>query len=143
MELQSMYHPADENDDALSVQSCDTQQSAVVDTMVGATKNCSSWIVDYCGMCTEYMDKQVQYEMMAQRFQDTANSLKPAETFDIQKAVASCRTNFEDIKVTAAMMFDEESVVESVDDANREDTGKQTKKQETIDRVVVVTRDMI
>eukprot|EP00536_Pseudo-nitzschia_multiseries_P017236 jgi/Psemu1/314188/fgenesh1_kg.1445_\ len=62
------------------------------------------------------MDKQVQYEMMAQRFQDTAASIKPSDTFDIQKAVASCHTNFEDIKATAAMMFDEESVVESVDD---------------------------
>mmetsp|Transcript_5904 Transcript_5904/g.12821 ORF Transcript_5904/g.12821 Transcript_5904/m.12821 type:complete len:120 (+) Transcript_5904:214-573(+) len=116
MDFQTMYHTTDEDDDALSIQSQNTQQTVVVDSMVGASKNCSSWIVDSCGMCTGYMDKQVQYEMMAQRFQDTANSLKSSgTTFDIQKAVASCQSNFDDIKATAAMMFDEESVVESVD----------------------------
>lgn len=89
--------------------------SAVVDSLVDANKTCSSWVINSCGFCTEYMDKQVQYEMMAQRFQDTARSFKPTGTFDIQKAVASCQSNFDDIKATAAMMFDEESVVESVD----------------------------
>ena len=115
MDFQTMYHTTDEDDDALSIRSNNTQQTVVVDSMVGASKNCSSWVVDSCGMCTDYMDKQVQYEMMAQRFQDTANSLKSSGTFDIHKAVASCQSNFDDIKATAAMMFDEESVVESVD----------------------------
>ncbi|VEU34163.1 unnamed protein product [Pseudo-nitzschia multistriata] len=114
MELHSLYHAADETD-VRSVQSNHSQKSAVVDSMVGASKNCSSWVVGYCGMCTDYMDKQVQYEIMAQRFQETANNLKPTGTFDIQKAMASCHSNFDDIKATAARMFDEDSVVESID----------------------------
>ena len=93
--------------------------TSVVDSMVDATKKSTSWVVDTCSMCTEYMDKQVQYEIMSQRFQGAAEaasaSLRPSGTFDLQSAVGACHQNFDDIKATAAMMFDEESVVESVD----------------------------
>jgi hypothetical protein len=95
---------------------------SVVDTMVDASKKSSSWVVDYCSMCTEYMDKQVQYEMMASKFQGAAEAaqaatatLRPKGSFDLQTAVGACHQNFDDIKATAKMMFDEESVVESVD----------------------------
>lgn len=95
--------------------------TSVVDSLVDASKKSSTWAVDYCGLCTNYMDKQVQYEIMAQRFQgaaasaaEAASSLRPSGTFDLQAAVGACHQNFDDIKATAAMMFDEESVVESV-----------------------------
>lgn len=89
--------------------------SSVVDTMVDATKKSSSWVISYCGMCTNYMDKQVQYEIMAQRFQGAAEAVRPSGTFDLQGAIGACHQNFDDIKATAASLFDEQSVVDSVE----------------------------
>ena len=104
--------------DKLVIKRADSSGS-VVDSMVDATKRSTSWVVENCGMCTQYVDRQVQYEIMAQRFQGAAHaatsSLRPSGTFDIEAAVAACHQNFDDIKATAAMMFDEDSVVESVE----------------------------
>ena len=106
------------NDDPFVIHRNDSSVS-VVDSMVDTTKKTSSWVVDYCSMCTEYMDKQVQYEIMAQRFQGAAeaasSTLRPSATFDIQGAIGACHQNFDDIKATAASMFDEQSVVDSVE----------------------------
>lgn len=108
-----------ENDDFVIKRSdSDSSAGSVVDSMVTATKRCNTWVVDYCAMCTEYMDKQVQHEIMSARFQeaaDAASNLRNTGTFDLQGAVGACHQNFDDIAATAAMMFDEESVVESVD----------------------------
>jgi len=112
--------------DAFVIKRSDSADSSasVVDSMVTATKRCNTWVVDYCTMCTEYMDKQVQYEIMSARFQDLtrnntvgtgSTSASTSTTFDLQGAVGACHQNFDDIAATAAMMFDEESVVESVD----------------------------
>lgn len=112
------YTNANMNDDPLIIKRNDSSVS-VVDSIVDTTKKTSSWVVDYCSMCTEYMDKQVQYEIMAQRFQGAAeaasSSLRPSGTFDIQGAIGACHQNFDDIKATAAGMFDEQSVVDSVE----------------------------
>ena len=116
--MNSCYNNATMNEDPLIIQRNDSSVS-VVDSLVGTSKKTSSWVVDYCSMCTEYMDKQVQYEIMAQRFQGAAeaasSSLRPAGTFDIQRAIGACHQNFDGIKRTAASMFDEESVVDSVE----------------------------
>jgi len=139
--MESSYRLEDGNDDVFVIKRSNSDDSSsssvVVDSMVTATKRCNTWVVDYCTMCTEYMDKQVQYEIMAARFQGAAEAASAtlrgggpasssaaasttdagvgAATFDLQGTVASCHQNFDDIKATAAMMFDEASVVESVD----------------------------
>ena len=117
--MDASYTNARISDDDYVIHRKDSNTS-VVDNMVNASKKSSSWIIESCGMCTGYMDKQVQYEIMSQRFQGAteaaSSSLRStAATFNIQAAVGACHQNFDDIKTTAAMMFDEESVVESVD----------------------------
>jgi hypothetical protein len=117
--MDTSYINAHTSDDDFVIHRKDSNTS-VVDNMVNASKKSSSWIVESCGMCTEYMDKQVQYEIMSQRFQGAAQAASSSlrstgANFDIHAAVGACHQNFDDIKATAAMMFDEESVVESVD----------------------------
>ena len=77
---------------------------SVVDTMVKATKRSTSWVVN-SGIFTDYMDRQVRYEIIQTA---SSSSLSPSNTFDYQNVD-------DDIKATAAIMFDEQSVVESVD----------------------------
>ena len=102
------------NQDHLVIRRSNSNTS-VVDSIVDASKRSSTWAVNYCSICTNYMDKQVQYEIMSQQLQGAADAIRPAGTFDIQGAIASCQQNFDDIKATAAGMFDEQSVVDSVE----------------------------
>merc|ERR1740130_1697271 len=54
------------------------EQPTFVDSLVGATKKCNSLVLDYCSMCTGYMDKQVQYEVMQQSYQAMASDAAKA-----------------------------------------------------------------
>ena len=85
--------------------------SSIVDSMVDVSKKCNTWVVEYCTMCTNYMDKQVQYEVMSQAAKATATALRPAGTFDLQGSLAGYANCHHDVR---DIMFDEESVVESV-----------------------------
>lgn len=62
-----------ESDLVIKRKNSNTSSTSVVDTIVDASKKSSSWIVDVCGICTGYMDKQVQYELMAQHFPESLN----------------------------------------------------------------------
>lgn len=117
--MNTYYTNADNmNEDQLVIRR-NNSNASVADNLVDASKRTSSWVVDSCGLCTNYMDKQVQYEIMSQRIQGAAEAataaIRPSGTFDIQGAIASCHQNFDDIKATAASMFDEQSVVDSVE----------------------------
>ena len=104
-----------------------SSSSIVVDSLVDVSKICNTWVVEYCTMCTNYMDKQVQYEttgiVMSQYVNNAANkatsllSRRPsAGTFDLQGSLAgyaNCHIGNTTDNVRD-MMFDEESVVESV-----------------------------
>ncbi|OEU08609.1 hypothetical protein FRACYDRAFT_249500 [Fragilariopsis cylindrus CCMP1102] len=100
----------------------DSSSSSIVDSLVDVSKICNTWVVEYCTMCTNYMDKQVQYEttgIMSQYVNNAANKAtsllsRPAGTFDLQGSLAgyaNCHGNTDNVR---DMMFDEESVVESV-----------------------------
>ena len=102
-----------------------SSSSIVVDSLVDVSKKCNTWVVEYCTMCTNYMDKQVQYEsgiIMSQYVNNAANkatsllSRPSAGTFDLQGSLAgyaNCH-NGNTTDNVRDMMFDEESVVESV-----------------------------
>lgn len=90
--------------------------SSIVDSMVDVSKKCNTWVVEYCTMCTNYMDKQVQYEVMSQATTRGTTALsaiyqRPAGTFDLQGSLAGYANCHHDVR---DIMFDEESVVESV-----------------------------
>lgn len=93
-----------------------TSKSQVVDKIVNAAQICNSLVSEYCGLCTFYIDQQVQYELIA----GTANNVIPSSspsTFDLQQqyGMGVRRQQQRDVVAQAAMMlFDEESVVESV-----------------------------
>jgi hypothetical protein len=94
--------------------------SQVVDTIVNAAQICNSLVAEYCGLCTFYIDKQVQYELISNT---TANVLPSASlsTFDLHAEYYLGHQNHQhspraarDVAEAARMLFDEESVVESV-----------------------------
>ena len=104
----------------------DSSSSSIVDSLVDVSKICNTWVVEYCTMCTNYMDKQVQYEtntgiVMSQYVNNAANKAtsllsRPAGTFDLQGSLAgyaNCHIGNTTDNVRD-MMFDEESVVESI-----------------------------
>jgi hypothetical protein len=92
----------------------DRNDSQLVDTIINAATVCNSLMSDYCGLCTFYLDRQVQYELITK----TALVL-PSSTFDGEHeecSVGSQRRQMRLRNVTEAamMLFDEESVVASV-----------------------------
>jgi len=111
-----------------------SEHRTFVDNLVGATKKCNSLVLTYCSMCTGYMDKQVQYEVMQQSYQAMASDAAKATataasmfqfppssnagssnsssvmTFDF----ANCNYYDNDVQDMATEMFDEDSVVDSI-----------------------------
>jgi hypothetical protein len=91
--------------------------SQVVDTIVNAAQVCNSLMSEYCGLCTFYIDKQVQYELISSAAREPAVSF-PSGTFDLQSedyfGVGGRRVAARDVAAAAMMLFDEESVVDSV-----------------------------
>jgi hypothetical protein len=99
-----------------SDESSSSSDSSIVDSLVDVSKKCNTWVVEYCTMCTNYMDKQVQYEVMSQATTRGTTALsaiyqRPAGTFDLQGSLAGYANCHHDVR---DIMFDEESVVESV-----------------------------
>lgn len=95
--------------------------SSIVDSLVDATKKCNRIVVDNCTVCTDYMDKQVQYEVMQQAASAATSSLRRTSeqassgTFDIKRAMmCGAEEQYHEVADLAATMFDEQSVVESV-----------------------------
>jgi len=107
-----------------------SSEPTFVDSLVGATKKCNSLVLDYCSMCTGYMDKQVQYEVMQQSYQamasDAAKATAVASAFLIPSSsnngtssgstfdFANCNYYDNEVHEMASHMFDEDSVVDSV-----------------------------
>lgn len=113
-----------------------SEHRTFVDNLVGATKKCNSLVLTYCSMCTGYMDKQVQYEVMQQSYQAMASDAAKATataasmfqfppssnagtassnssstmTFDF----ANCNYYDHEVQDMATEMFDEDSVVDSI-----------------------------
>jgi len=99
--------------------------------MVDATKKSTSFVLKHCSMCTDYMEKQVQYEVMSSQYQTAANvataaydrvnaaydqvRMPSSGTFDLEGAIRASMHNFDDVAKMASTMFDEDSVVDSVE----------------------------
>jgi hypothetical protein len=90
-----------------------------VDTVVRTSKVCSTMLLEYCSLCTVYIDKQVQYELSydSQGFWNTLSG-GFVGTSDQNVNDLSCDYSTNSIRRPSAReldMFDEESVVESVE----------------------------
>ena len=85
-----------------------TSNSSVVDTIVNAAQVCNSLVSEYCGLCTFYIDKQVQYELISSAAREPVVMQMPTST---EEYFAGRRKAARDV---ARQLFDEESVVESV-----------------------------
>ena len=85
--------------------------SSVVDTIVNAAQVCNSLVSEYCGLCTFYIDQQVQYELIS----NVASREPSSATFDLNEEYFGRRSKTARNATNAALqLFDEESVVESV-----------------------------
>jgi hypothetical protein len=101
-----------------------TSTTAVVDTIVNAASICNSLVTEYCGLCTFYIDKQVQYELIAGSNASHAgfitDSYLPSSTFQLQHheeyfgTMDGRQRAVRDVNQAASMLFDEDSVVESI-----------------------------
>lgn len=112
----------DYNDDHHHHNTLDVSSFDIVDTVVRTAKICNTALLQYCTLCTVYIDQQVQYELLAgvaaggknrpQRLDSSFVSL-PLEDDDHNNdddASAFLR------RLSAELhMFDEDSVVESVE----------------------------
>ena len=92
------------------------RKGSVVDTVVSTAKVCNSLVLEYCSLCTLYIDQQVQYELIMGGGLD---NLLPSHNFEERES--SHEENNYDNSITdsirsaaSANMFDEDSVVESV-----------------------------
>lgn len=107
-------------DDNQSLSRSPTQGSSIVnskrdngdgyftDLVVQAASLCNRMIVERCGMCTVYCDKQIQYEVLSQELHHTAEATK-----------AVAMTNFyyqnnQEVQMARGHLFDEDSVVDSI-----------------------------
>lgn len=84
----------------------------MVDTVVETAKLCNSLVLEYCSLCTLYIDKQVQYELITGGGGHRLDDLLPYHP-------STREGNNNNViggggSPSAMMMFDEESVVESV-----------------------------
>mmetsp|Transcript_15258 Transcript_15258/g.24736 ORF Transcript_15258/g.24736 Transcript_15258/m.24736 type:complete len:173 (-) Transcript_15258:195-713(-) len=108
---------------------------SVVDSIVQAASICNSLVTEYCGLCTVYIDKQVQYELLggtaaaatsaaaADTTRKQYTTTLPSSVLDLQHYYFSdmyyCGATgrdqaMRDLSAAASMLFDEDSVVESV-----------------------------
>jgi hypothetical protein len=88
---------------------------SIVDTVVETAKICNSLVLDYCTLCTVYIDKQVQYELIT----GSVFNMPPTDTTptgtgmmmnpdDVDYYYGQCGVGMDH------RMFDEDSVVDSV-----------------------------
>jgi hypothetical protein len=90
-----------------------SNHNQLVDTIVNAATICNTLVTEYCGLCTLYLDRQVQYELIS------SASVLPSSTFDYEDKECSVGIQgrpkaARDVAEVAMMLFDEESVVASV-----------------------------
>jgi hypothetical protein len=79
-------------------------RGSLMETMVKAATTCNKLLLENCGLCTIYCDKQVQYEWMQDQYR--LNHL-------FQKTDLNPATN-QEVKQYQEFLFDEQSVVQSV-----------------------------
>lgn len=92
--------------------------SSLVDSIVHAAQVCNSLAVQYCGLCTVYMDQQVQYELF-QRTAASSNAMNNvmnyhSDAMEYEYGDEDRSPQVAAMANAARMLFDEESVVESV-----------------------------
>jgi hypothetical protein len=122
-----------------------SSSSDLVDKVIRTSKVCSSMLLEYCSLCTVYIDQQVQYELFAPAAATTSSSTNDSrpQRSDTQvfwdfvngglvnPTAVGVHGNVEDddshsmmsagmarrsTRLSAALdMFDEDSVVESVE----------------------------
>lgn len=80
------------------------ERGSLTETMVKAATTCNKLLLESCGLCTIYCDKQVQYEWM----QDQYRLSQLFQKTDLNRA-----TN-QEVKLCQEVLFDEQSVVQSV-----------------------------
>lgn len=96
-----------------------SQQVLLVDSIVHAAQVCNSLAAQYCGLCTVYMDQQVQYELFTTTTSNAAAVLKYGmeDEYDDEYYNEDHRHSSPQAMAAHAarmLLFDEESVVESV-----------------------------
>ncbi|KAG7362111.1 hypothetical protein IV203_025777 [Nitzschia inconspicua] len=103
-----------------------SNNSQVLDTIVNAAQVYNSIVSDYCGLCNFYIDQQVQYELISNTATSggasasTNSPVLPSSAFDLPSydeyylGVQGRSKAAQDVAHAAMLLFDEESVVESV-----------------------------
>jgi aldehyde:ferredoxin oxidoreductase len=81
------------------------QQGGFAETVVKAATACNQLMIDNCGLCTVYCDKQVQYEsVLLEQYKITGSLEGLFSKLDNSIKVQVCRDD----------LFDEDSVVDQV-----------------------------
>jgi Zn-finger nucleic acid-binding protein len=91
-------------------------RGSIVDSVVETAKLMNSLVLDYCSICTVYIDRQVQFELdnimgMTRMENPVGAGFSPDDGYDAEDAAA--RSSSSTVNNTSKM-FDEDSVVESV-----------------------------
>jgi hypothetical protein len=81
-------------------------QSSLSDYVVQASSLCTKMVTENCGLCTVYCDKQIQYESVAEQYILAGGS-------SLGNLFHKLDDNT-DAQVYRNVLFDEDSVVESV-----------------------------
>jgi hypothetical protein len=89
---------------------------SIVDTVVETAKVCNSLVLEYCSLCTVYIDKQVQYELISGGGRFDSLMMPSSKAFDLNDAYRE--EYFRHTGDSDTRMFDEDSVVESVNSRN-------------------------
>lgn len=87
------------------------ERGSLMETMVKAATTCNKILLENCGLCTIYCDKQVQYEWMQDQYRLSQLLQKPDPN----------PLNNREVKLYQDFLFDEQSVVESVSSRLDED----------------------
>jgi hypothetical protein len=87
------------------------QQGGFADIVVKAAAACNQLVIDNCGMCTVYCDKQVQYESVLEQYKMTSPLEGLFSKLDNSMEVQVCRDD----------LFDETSVVDQVNSRTEDD----------------------
>jgi hypothetical protein len=87
------------------------ERGSLMETMVKAATTCNKILLENCGLCTIYCDKQVQYEWMQDQYR-LSQLLQKTDPNPL---------NNQEVKLYQDFLFDEQSVVESVSSRLDED----------------------
>jgi hypothetical protein len=87
------------------------ERGSLMETMVKAATTCNKLLLENCGLCTIYCDKQVQYEWMQDQYRLSQLFHKTDPN----------QMNNQEVKLFQEFLFDEQSVVQSVNSRLDED----------------------